>query len=113
LVGELTLCAELKNFGKSAAAEATLIAGGIDTEIHADYRRSLGTGIVFFPNSQIAVIRKRDAYLAVTCGPNGLAGAGGHGHNDKLSFEVSVDGRDIVVDGGCPVYTADPATRNR
>ena len=49
----------------------------------------------------------------VTCGQNGSGGRGGHGHNDKNSFELNVRGRDFIVDGGCPAYTAAPDVRNR
>jgi len=40
------------------------------------------------------------------------AGRGGHAHNDKLSFELCVDGEDVIVDPGTYVYTADPYLRN-
>jgi len=48
----------------------------------------------------------------VDCGPVGLAGLGGHGHNDALSFEAWLQGVPVVVDTGSYVYTADFAARN-
>jgi hypothetical protein len=38
---------------------------------------------------------------------------GGHSHNDKLSFELHVNGRPLIVDPGSPTYTRDAAERNR
>jgi uncharacterized heparinase superfamily protein len=48
----------------------------------------------------------------IDCGPVGLAGRGGHGHNDALSFEAMLDGAAVVSDAGCYVYTASFALRN-
>jgi len=45
-------------------------------------------------------------------GEFGKKGSGGHGHNDLMSFEVSLSGVPLVVDPGCPVYSGDPQTRN-
>jgi Heparinase II/III-like protein len=52
-------------------------------------------------------------HVFVDCGPVGLAGRGGHGHNDCLSFEATIDGVKLVSDAGSYVYTASPAWRNR
>jgi uncharacterized heparinase superfamily protein len=49
----------------------------------------------------------------IDCGPVGLAGRGGHGHNDCLSFEAWLEGRPVIVDSGCYVYTASVEWRNR
>jgi hypothetical protein len=51
-------------------------------------------------------------WAMVDCGPVGLAGTGGHGHNDALSFDLSVQGVPVVVDSGTYVYSADPEARN-
>jgi hypothetical protein len=59
------------------------------------------------------VLRRAGDYCLVSCGPNGAGGKGGHAHNDKLSFELVLDGREIMVDPGTYVYTADPGRRNR
>jgi hypothetical protein len=70
-------------------------------------------GHKYFPDAGIAILSNQKAHLAVTCGQNGKHGRGGHGHNDKLSFEFSLRDRDFIVDGGCPVYTQDIDLRNR
>jgi len=59
------------------------------------------------------VMRNNKDYCMVSCGPNGQNGNGGHCHNDKLSFELMIDGKDIIVDPGTYVYTPYPEWRNR
>lgn len=66
-----------------------------------------------FPDGGIYVMRHKKDYMVVSCGPNGQGGIGGHAHNDKLSFELCVDGEDVIVDPGTYVYTADAELRNR
>jgi uncharacterized heparinase superfamily protein len=46
-------------------------------------------------------------------GPVGLAGRGGHGHNDCLSFEAALDGVHLISDCGAFVYTRSFEERNR
>ncbi|HEY0839605.1 MAG TPA: alginate lyase family protein, partial [Vulgatibacter sp.] len=65
------------------------------------------------PHAGIYVLRSPRTICAISCGPNGTAGLGTHGHNDKLSFELRVDGRPVVVDPGSGSYTGDPTLRNR
>jgi hypothetical protein len=66
-----------------------------------------------FPDAGWYVIRRHPDYCLVSCGPNGAHGRGGHAHNDKLSIELVLDGRDVVVDPGTYLYTSDPEQRNR
>jgi len=66
-----------------------------------------------FLNGGIYVMRHKKDYMVISCGLNGQNGNGGHAHNDKLSFELCVDGEDIIVDPGTYVYTADPEWRNK
>lgn len=65
------------------------------------------------PAGGIAILRSRRFSCAIACGPNGTGGTGTHGHNDKLSVEVRLDGRLLVADPGTGSYTGDPALRNR
>ena len=58
------------------------------------------------------VMRDNMNYCIISCGPNGHNGNGGHTHNDKLSFELSIDGKDVIVDPGTYVYTSDYRMRN-
>ena len=65
-----------------------------------------------FSDSGWFVMRNSHDYLLVSCGPNGQNSNGGHGHNDKLSFELCLKGEDIIVDPGTCVYTSSPDVRN-
>jgi hypothetical protein len=113
LVGELVDREDLRAIGANAADEASVIAGGLRGIVkpptpNIDFKRN----VVLFPISGVAVLRRAGAYVAITCGPNGQGGRGGHGHNDKNSFELNIDGLDVIVDGGCPVYSAAVDIRN-
>ena len=66
-----------------------------------------------FENAGWYIMRHKDDYCFIICGPNGQNGRGGHAHNDKLSFELMMGGQDIIVDPGTYVYTANPEWRNR
>lgn len=59
------------------------------------------------------VLRAGEAFLAVSAGPKGQRGVGGHNHQDQLSFELHLDGVPVIVDPGTGGYTRDPITRNR
>lgn len=52
-------------------------------------------------------------HVFVDCAPVGLAGRGGHGHNDCLSFEAVLDGTLLVSDAGAYLYTASAEERDR
>jgi len=58
-------------------------------------------------------MRNERDHVFIDCGPVGLAGLGGHGHNDCLSFEAVLDGVHLVSDCGAYVYTASVEERNR
>ncbi|MBA7510563.1 Heparin-sulfate lyase [subsurface metagenome] len=66
-----------------------------------------------FPDTGWYIMRKNKDYMIISCGPNGQGGNGGHAHNDKLSFELSVGGKDILLDPGTYVYTPIPYWRNK
>ena len=58
------------------------------------------------------ILRNYKIYIIIKCGPNGMNGNGGHTHNDQLSFELNVSGKDFIIDPGTYVYTADYKLRN-
>ncbi len=66
-----------------------------------------------FPEGGSYILRSNEDYVFFDCGPIGLAGRGGHGHNDMLSFEAILDGCLLVTDPGCPTYTGDWRLRNK
>lgn len=58
------------------------------------------------------IMRHEDFHLLVDAGSVGQGGAGGHAHNDTLSFTLYAHGRPFLIDPGSYVYTADPEQRN-
>jgi hypothetical protein len=95
--------------------EAFWLCGGeaLETlEARAAGSRVVATGAVF-PVGGVAVLRHDDLYAVIDAGPVGLAGQGGHSHNDTLSVEIQAGGEDLIVDPGTGGYTADLAERDR
>jgi hypothetical protein len=66
-----------------------------------------------FKDAGYFVMRNSRDHVFIDCAPVGLAGRGGHGHNDCLSFEAELNGVLLVTDCGAYVYTASPEERNR
>jgi hypothetical protein len=65
-----------------------------------------------FPEGGFFVMRNERDHLFIDCGPVGLAGRGGHGHNDCLAFEAVLEGVPLISDCGSYVYTASARERN-
>lgn len=106
------------SFNEKIEREVQLLTGGLQLDFSKNVKSLIEsfkrrTDSYLFPDAGIAIIKKPPIYLAVTCGQNGQNDRGGHNHNDKLSFELAYFDEDIIVDGGCPVYTANPGIRNR
>jgi hypothetical protein len=68
---------------------------------------------VAFPEGGFYVLRAPQTHLVIDCGEVGLAGRGGHGHNDILSFELFLNGFNVITDCGAYLYTASREWRNR
>lgn len=68
---------------------------------------------VVFPSGGFYVLRGERDHAFVDAGEVGMRGRGGHGHNDILSFELFLDGVNVITDCGAYVYTASPEWRNR
>ena len=66
-----------------------------------------------FPDGGFYVLRGAGSHLVIDCGPVGFGGRGGHGHNDILSFELFLNGLNVVTDCGAYLYTASRDWRNR
>jgi hypothetical protein len=111
--GELLGREDLSALAANQRDEAQLVAGDLPIAPATRASVPLRGPLVLFPKTGVAVRRTDSAYLLVTCGPNGQHGRGGHNHNDKGSFELNVRDHDVVVDGGCYVYTSAPDTRNQ
>jgi hypothetical protein len=65
-----------------------------------------------FPDGGFYVMGNIDSHIFIDCGPIGLSGRGGHGHNDILSFEAFIQGEQLITDCGAYLYTADYLERN-
>lgn len=72
---------------------------------------NLSLGI--FDKFGLFVLKNDSFYLAVFAGENGQRGRGGHSHNDKLSYELYMNGVGIESDPGSYVYTASKEWRDR
>lgn len=66
-----------------------------------------------FSDAGVYIIRGGGNFVFIDAGPVGMAGRGGHGHNDCLSFSASLNNTSLIVDPGSYVYTADYKARNR
>jgi hypothetical protein len=71
------------------------------------------TGSRAFPDGGVFVLRGSRDHVFVDCGPVGLAGRGGHGHNDCLSFDAVLDGTHLFSDCGSYLYSSSVEWRNR
>jgi uncharacterized heparinase superfamily protein len=76
-----------------------------------DYARRLGVdvpafGSGSFPDTGYHVWRRGKDALFVDAGPIGPDYLAAHGHGDLFSWELSLDGRRVVVDGGTSTYEA-------
>ena len=72
----------------------------------SDSSRAFGDGGFY-------VLRGRNAHMFIDCGDVGMRGRGGHGHNDILSFELFLNGMNVVTDCGAYLYTASREWRNK
>jgi hypothetical protein len=65
-----------------------------------------------FRDGGFFIMRNARDHVLIDCGPVGLGGRGGHGHNDCLSFEAVLNGERLIADCGAYVYTASAKDRN-
>lgn len=76
-------------------------------------RRERESGPAGFPDGGVYLLRGPEDHVFVDCGPVGLAGRGGHGHNDVTALDATLAGTPLLVDPGSYVYTSSPEWRNR
>jgi hypothetical protein len=69
--------------------------------------------IKFYKNSGWLVCKYKDVHLFISAGPNGQGGKGGHAHNDKTSYTLSLKLEDIVLESGSQSYTSNPKIRRK
>jgi len=104
---------KIKEFG--FCEEALWVFGEKGYKIWQDLEENCLTNIGSraFPDAGWYIMRNDKSHMFISSGPNGQDGNGGHCHNDKLNFELCIDGQDIIVDPGTYVYTAEPMWRNK
>lgn len=94
--------------------EALWIFGEAGKEIYNKLSfRKKPIGSKGFQNVGWYIMRHNNNYCFISCGPNGQNGRGGHAHNDKLSFELMLNGEEIIIDPGTYVYTPSFDWRNK
>jgi uncharacterized heparinase superfamily protein len=114
LVGSAFGVHELLDASAGPRGEAFWLLGpSAAGSLPASAMRSQQPGSKAFPDGGGYVMRNAVDHVFIDCGPVGLAGRGGHGHNDCLSFEAALDGVLLVRDCGAFVYTGSFAERNR
>ncbi|TCI25137.1 alginate lyase family protein [Exiguobacterium sp. SH5S4] len=58
------------------------------------------------------ILRNSSVYVSIRCGELSFRGEGTHSHNDQLSIELNVGGKDFFIDPGTYTYTSDYIMRN-
>jgi hypothetical protein len=101
---------KIEQFGLGEEAFWIFGVEGKDIYDSLPFRREAIASRAFTDAGWYIIRRDRD-YCFISCGIN--AGEGWHAHNDKLSFELMLEGQDIVVDPGTYVYTSLPDERNK
>lgn len=108
---------KIKEFFESdeSIAEIMILYGesGIEIWNSLEWNSLKNISSKIFNDSGWYVMRNNKDYCIISCGPNGQKGIGGHCHNDKLSFELCINGMDVIVDPGTYVYTPIPKLRDR
>lgn len=66
-----------------------------------------------FDDGGYYLIKNSDIYIIIKCGKLGSLGYGGHSHNDQLSFELNILGKDFIVDPGTASYYGNHVLRNK
>ena len=86
---------------------------GLDYEQNSEESSLQSINSRAFLNSGWYIMRDNKSYMIISCGSNGQSNYGGHSHNDKLSFELFLNGKSILVDPGTYLYTPLPEFRNK
>ncbi|WP_136604504.1 alginate lyase family protein [Paenibacillus dokdonensis] len=109
VAGEFFERDDFRKAGISSWEDALWIAGGNKPSRipELDEPRS-----VAYPDGGYYVLRSPEIYCLIRCGELSFHGHGAHSHNDQLSFELNVKGKDIIVDPGTFIYSADYRARN-
>ena len=100
---------ESEEEGRISRVDASELMGKVFSKKNEHLNRNK---LYAYPDFGVFIFKSKSIYLAIRCGSIGQNGNGGHAHNDNLSFELNVRGRDFIVDGGSYLYTPFPDIRN-
>ena len=81
---------------------------------NAGWLKNTPNGVILYayPDFGLFMYRSNQVYLVARCGTGVNHGHGAHVHNDQLSVEIAVDGKDFFIDPGTYTYTPFPEKRN-
>ena len=68
--------------------------------------------VTYYKEFGLYIFKSDKLFLSLFAGKEGQNGLGGHSHNDKLSVELNIDGKDILTDPGTYLYTSSSKQRN-
>lgn len=69
-------------------------------------------GVFNYPSGGVVIVKTPTIHFLADVGDIGMKGRGGHGHNDLLSYTLSMNNSSLIVDPGSPTYTGDLALKN-
>ena len=103
---------------EGVSAESLYISCGLTETLNSGNTFIL-KDCTIYPDNKLAIVRQNEIELFVTnssfsinrCLSSGMTG-GTHTHPDALSFDLSFDGEDYILDPGTYVYTFNPSLRN-
>ena len=113
ITGILTKSTYLINNSHASRMETFWIYGTKGLEYIDKHYQKLPACSAAFESSGYYVMKNDSDYVFIDCAEIGLSGRGGHGHNDCLSFELSLQGQSIIIDPGSPAYTGNYHLRNK
>lgn len=87
-----------------------LTGQGVDTD---STTKTLPPSSQAFPETGAYILRFNHHHVFVDAGPVGMAGRGGHGHNDCLNADIVLNGVPVFIDPGTYTYTANANARNK
>lgn len=109
VAGEFFNRDDFRKAGYNSREDALWIAGDLNSARQLSDSTMKSTA---YPDGGYYILRNPEAYCLIRCGELSFHGHGAHSHNDQLSFVLNVKGRDIMVDPGTYVYSADFQLRN-
>lgn len=100
---------DFRYYGRNHQEDALWAVGTVKRKVGAPIERLAS---VAYRNGGYYVLRNDRIYCLIRCGELSFHGHGTHSHNDQLSFELQVDGQDVIVDPGSYTYTSNYVLRN-